>query len=231
MKRKAILILLCLVAFRINAESQSSQAKEQVTDEAEYIKGDLKGILDGIVKYPELGVTKNIQGDVVVSCIITADGKIAGIVLVSTPDIILSASSLVAINSLSEGWKPATINNAPVDRNYKAVFRYRIYVNSQPADYKSSAAKAAGKAKFEKALEQYNRAIMDNPYDYELFEGRSKVKASLDDTKGAEKDMDEARKLKGEILFFVDATAFGLPGSERKPVTIERVIRSEIIVK
>lgn len=233
MKRIFILIHVFLIVTYISAVCQTIQNFQPVPviEKAKYSKGDLHKILSNSIKYPEQGINKNIQGDVIVSFRISREGRMDSIKILSTPDIILSASSIITINSVTENWVPAIENNSPVDKNYKVVFRYRIYVNSRPVDYGSSAAKSAGKMKYEKALEQYNRAIRDNPYDSDLLESRSGVRELVGDRDGAEKDHLAALKLLDEVMTIIDVPAYGLAGNERRPVTTERVIRSEIVVK
>lgn len=223
MKRKAILIILCLFAFFISVESQSTEKNKAVTVQADYDKAAMGKILKGNVNYPEQAVTKNIQGDVIISCRINKEGKADSMAIVSTPGLVLSTSSIIILNALSEGWTPASIDNTPIDKSYNVVFRYRIYANSRPSDYKSLAAKAAGREKFEKALENYNKAIIENPYDFELFEARAKVRDLNGNAEGAEKDRQEALRIRDEILFFIDVTAF------RMSVTTTQVVSREIV--
>lgn len=223
MKKKPILMLLCLFVCVTSAESQSAQKNEIVTVQAEYDKTAMGKILSSSIKYPEQAVSKNIQGDVIVSCRINKEGEADSMELVTTPGLILSTSSLVTLNALSDGWTPASIDNTPIDKIYNVVFRYRIYVNSSPADYKSLAAKATRKEKYEKALEQYNKAIIENPYDFELFEARAKVRELNGNTEGAEKDRLEALRIRDKILFFTDVTAL------RRTITTTQVVRREIV--
>jgi tetratricopeptide (TPR) repeat protein len=231
--KKIFIIVISLLTICMSIYCQSIQ-KVDSTDsvkKAVYLKGDLQKVLSALVKYPDAGLLNNKQGDVVISFRINRAGKSDSMALVTSPDVSLSTSSIVALNSLEDNWTPAMRNNLPADRKYLVVFRYRIYTDNKPADYKRSAGKYVKKQKFEKALQHYDLAIKDNPFDSDLFASRSKVKEILGDTIGAKSDLLTSLKLKTEMMSVIDVSAFGLSSADRKPVVTERVIRTEIIAK
>jgi hypothetical protein len=63
---------------------------------------------------------------------------------------------------------------------------------------------------------------MDNKYDFELFESRSKVKEILGDTEGAKNDQLISLKLNDEIMSVIDVIGIGVTRVERRIVS-ERV--------
>jgi TonB family protein len=224
MKQKATLIVLSLLTICLNSNSQTIQIPDSIIirEKAKYMKEDLTKFLYNNIKYPKEGLMKNIQGDVVISFIINRNGKLDSLKIENSSDFSLSTSSIAAINLLDDEWIPAKVNNTPTDKKYLIVFRFRIYFNSQPYDYKVQSGKFFEKHKYEKSLKLYNKGIMDNKYDFELFESRSKVKEILGDTEGAKNDQLISLKLNDEIMSIIDVIGIGVTRVER------RIVGSEI---
>jgi hypothetical protein len=209
---KPTIIVLSFLAIFMNSRSQPIQKPDSIITyiKARYVKGNLSESLAINTRYPKEEMMNRIQGDVVLSFIINKNGKMGSLALESLPDISLLNSAKTAINSLDEEWEPTLINNAPVDKKYSIVFRFRTYVDSRPYDYKGQAKKLFEKQKYERALKLYNEGINDNKYDFELFEIRSKVKELLGDVEGARTDQSVSLKLKEEIMSIIDITAIGV---------------------
>ncbi len=182
----------------------------QAFEKARYLKENMTRYLFKTVKYPEALLTKNIQGDVVLSLKITRNGKLDSLAILKSPDFSLSTSAIVAINSLEKEWSPTRINDSPVDRNYLIIFRYRIYLETQPADFKTKAVEYFKEQKYEKALKLFNKAIKDNQYDFELFEYRSKIKETLGDSEGSKQDYITSINFKNEVMSIVNVYARGV---------------------
>lgn len=207
----------------INANSQTILESSNKSEKASYSKEDLTKFLARKTQYPKDGITNNKAGDVVISFIIRKNGKLDSLVKVSSPDISLSANSIITMISLDKEWSPAKKNNMPIDKKYFVVFRYRIFLNTKPYDYKGQSNKLFEKQKYEKALILYNKGITDNQYDFELFESRAKVKEILGDLEGAKKDQLMSRILKDEIMSIVDIYAIGYTRVEKRIVGVQRV--------
>jgi hypothetical protein len=75
---------------------------------------------------------------------------------------------------------------------------------TQSANFKSMADKKIKKQDYEKALLLYDKAILGNPYDYRLFQSRSKVKLLLGDEEGARIDQRTSERLNNEIMSVID---------------------------
>ncbi|MGE0089832.1 MAG: energy transducer TonB [Bacteroidales bacterium] len=206
MKRLIILSTISLLFFNSLVFSQISNTTDSlpIIENAKYLKGDLNAILNSTIKYPTDGLKSNIQGDVVLSFLITKNGKLDSLVILSSPSMALSTASVITLNSLENEWTPCKINNKSIDKKYLIVFRYRMYLNTTPPTYKKDADKLFKKQKFDKALKLYNKAIKENQYDYELFEARALTKENLGDTEGAKEDRASSILIKNEILTFVD---------------------------
>jgi tetratricopeptide (TPR) repeat protein len=218
MIKKAILIVMILLTIFMNSRSQTIQKSDSIIryEKAMYLKEDLTKFLSINTKYPKEEMMDRIMGDVVFSFIINKSGKLVSLALESLPNISFLNSAKTAINSLDGEWRPTMINNAPEDRKYLIVFRFRTYLDYRPDDYKSQARRLFEKQKYERALKLYNKGVKDNRYDFELFEFRSKVKEMLGDIEGAKTDQSISLKLKDEIMSIIDVTAIGVTRTIRK---------------
>jgi hypothetical protein len=223
MIKKAILTLMSLLLIFMNSRSQTIQKDDSINtyEKAMYLKEDLTKFLSKNTKYPKEEMMNQIKGDVVFSFIISKNGKMGSLALESLPNISLINSAKDAINSLDGEWKPAMINNAPADKRYLIVFRFRTYLGYKPGDHRSQAGKLFEKQKYERALKLYDEEIDDNKYDFELYESRSKVKEKLGDVEGAKTDQSISHDLKDKIMSIIDITGIGITRT---------VIRGERIV-
>lgn len=212
MIKKVILIVMSFLTIFMSSRSQTIQKSDSIITykKAMYLKEDLTKVLSFITKYPKEEMMNSIQGDVVFSFIINKNGKLERLSSESLSNISLFNSANIAIKSLNGEWKPAMIDNAPADKKYLIVFRFRTYVDSRPYSYKSQARRLFEKQKYEKALKLYNEGIKENKYDSELFEFRSKVKEILGDIDGSKKDQSISLNLKDEIMAIIDITAMSI---------------------
>jgi len=225
MNRNIVLLIFFLICF-INANSQSVQNSNLTTInvKAKYLKDDLDKHLAQRIRYPQDAIISNIQGDVILSCVIDKEGRLDKLTIINSPNNSLSTSSVVAINELGNEWSPAKFNNIPVDKTYLFIFRYRIYLNTQPVDYNRIANRLIKKQKFEKALKLYNQAIKDNKYSCEYFESRSKIKETLGDIEGAKKDKLTSLELNDQILSVINVNAVGFTRTVVKKVVTSNTV-------
>lgn len=226
MIKKTIVIIAPLLIICLIADSQTNQKSDSIIpyERARYLKGDPNRFIRDNTAYPKEGITNKIEGDVVVSFIIKKNGTLDSLVKVSSPDVSLSVNSIVVANSIDkEGWSPTKINNLPIDKKYYMVFRYRIFLNSRPYDYKGKAQEFFENQKYEKALKLYDKWIKDNQYNFESFESRSKVKAILGDMEGAKKDQLISLRLKDEMMSVVNVYVYGISSVERRSAQVQKV--------
>jgi hypothetical protein len=155
------------------------------------------------------------EGDVILSLVIRKSGKSDSLSIVSSVGKSFSTSAIVAFSKLPDEWKPATINNEPVDRRYLIIFRYRKYLDTQPYDYRGKIAQLLSREKYKEALKQLNRAIQDNKYDSGLFDSRSKVKQVLGDEEGATADKSTSVQLSEGILSLVEVKVMGISTTKK----------------
>lgn len=206
MRKFHILLFIALFCFSCVLKSQSVQDPDSTSNiqNAEYLKGDLIKLLGNNTRYPVEALKNNLQGDVILSFVINSEGKMENLNVLSAPGVSLYNSTIESFNHLENEWSPCKINGEPVDKEYMLIYRYRMYVNTQPPDYKKRAGKLFEKGKYERALKFYDKAIEENQYDYTLFLSRAKVNEMLGNTEEAEEDVLESKKIRNKILSVVD---------------------------
>jgi tetratricopeptide (TPR) repeat protein len=204
MKTLVSLIAFSVISLLGNSQTIQNADSVSINEKAIYPKQDLAKFLMGVSGYPLEALKENINGDVFISFIITKDGKLDSLTVESSPDNALSKSSITTCNALKEQWIPAKINHVPANKKYLFIFRYRVDSGTQSANFKSMADKKIKKQDYEKALLLYDKAILGNPYDYRLFQSRSKVKLLLGDEEGARIDQRTSERLNNEIMSVID---------------------------
>lgn len=79
------------------------------------------------LKYPEHAQQKNVQGRVIVRCVIKTDGSIADATIVKGVEHDLDAEALRLVNSMPR-WKAATVNGKPVNVWYSIPISFRLHL-------------------------------------------------------------------------------------------------------
>ena len=209
MFKERTLVVQALLTIFMYSNSQIVQKPDSIIkyEKAKYLKQDLNKFLSLNTEYPYTEMTSMINGDVVFSFIITRNGTLESLALKDYPNASFLNSSKNAINSLDGEWSPAKLNDAPIDKKYLIVFRFRTYVEREPFDCKAQGRNFFEKQKYERALKTFDSGIEDNKYDYELYELRSKVKEMLGDNEGAKNDQLNSLRLKDEIMSIIDITS------------------------
>lgn len=208
-----IIILFGVVFLTCNTyvNCQTTQNSDSVSSfvKATYLEDDITKLLAQKTKYPIEALKNKIQGDVIVSFVVNKNGKLDKLAIVSSPDLSISTSSIIVLNTLEKEWSPTVINKTPIDKNYLIIFRYRMYMEFKPSSLKSKAEKYYKKEKYEKALTFYNKAIKDNQYDFQLFESRSRIRKMIGDIEGSKQDYSTSTTLKNEIMAVIEIDAIG----------------------
>lgn len=209
MKRTTTVIIAFLILFALSAAGQDISEPDSILiiENAKYLNGDLNKQLYSKARFSREALMNDIQGDVVISFTISKDGEMDSVEISESPDRALSVSSILSIDALDDKWSPCLLGNKPVDKKYSIVYRYRIYMNSSPPSFADDAVKFFRKEKLKKSLKKYNKAIKDNPYDYELYDSRAIIKEMTGDAEGAKQDRMTSFNLKNEVLAIIDITA------------------------
>ena len=207
MKNKTFLIVAAFLFFNTLVKSQTIQDSSSISKIENPMH--LTTLLQKHTKYPREALFNDIQGDVVLSFIINHNANLDSLMISSSPDILLSTSSIVAYNSIEKELSTYKIKEKPIDLRYLIVFRYRLYLNTQPPKHKEKAEDYIEKQKYNKAIKCFDKAIKDNKYDFELYKSRSKVKEITGDIKGSKQDSLTSNKIKSEIISVVNIIAIG----------------------
>jgi tetratricopeptide (TPR) repeat protein len=229
MKKTILFLVITLLTLYSAVHSQPIQKSDSVPtfEKARYLKGDLgKALLKNTmiqrpkIIFPMDALFGDPVGDVVFSFIITKEGKLEKLVLISPMIKGLSPMVLNAINQLDNNWAPAKENGNLVDKSYTIVFRYRPVKTSEEfkaTDFKIEAEEYVKNKKYDKALRSYNKAIVDNPFEYRLFESRAKVKELLGDIAGSKQDQKASLNLYNDVMIVSSLyTSYPAPVVESK---------------
>ena len=212
----AFLAIPTIVISQIIPKTDSNTLAEK----AKYLKEDLTKFLRNKTNYPMKGFEDKIEGDVVFSIIIRKDGTLDSLTMLNSANLVLAGNAISVLKLIDNKWSPAKVNDISIDKKYLIIFRYRLYIDTEPIDYKRNAVDLVGKQKYEKAIKVYDKAIKENKYDAELFEARSQLKGKIGDIEGAKQDYATSIKLYGDIMSVVNVVGKG--------VTRKTVIRSVV---
>lgn len=219
MKKRLIIAMTYLsLALIVNGQQDHKPDSIMPNKKAVNAFGEVSKLLAKNANYPVDQLGPNVsgsEGDVILSLVIRKSGKSDSLTIVSSVGKSFSTSALVAFSKLPDEWKPAIINNEPVDKRYLIVFRFRKYLDTQPYDHKGKIAQLLSREKYKEALKQLNRAINDNKYDSELFDSRSRVRQILGDVEGATADKLASIRLSEEILSLVEVRVMGISTTKK----------------
>lgn len=218
-------LLLCvfLLISAVSHSQDSAPDTSQLSEKALKFKKELSDFLSKKAVYPEQSIERKKWGDVILSYELDQAGNLSQPLILKSPDLLLTSSSIVTMNYLGK-WNPEEIDFIPLGKEYHFVFRYRIYMNVMPVDNKARAVKLFNDAKYDKALKGFDKAISDNEYDHELYSFRARCKESLGDHEGAVLDHATAEKLRNEVMAVVDVITLGRATTTTVSVSGERII-------
>ena len=121
MRRAFLTLFITLVAFTVNAQSDTSANKIYLaTDKAPEFPGGagaFASFLNKTVRYPHSSRTKGVDGKVLVTFVIEKDGSITNSKVLRPVAKDIDAEALRAVN-LSPKWAPGIVNGAPVRTQY-----------------------------------------------------------------------------------------------------------------
>jgi TonB family protein len=214
MRKFLVIFSFVFLTLHLSGFSQIVVKIDSVTyEKAKYLKGDLARFLSQNAKYPiykQVNSYDNSQGDVIYSFVINKTGKLENLQLESSTEYTLEESAKEVLKKLDEKWIPTKINHIPIDKKYKIIFRFRLYLDAQPPEYKEEIESLVKRHKYDKAIKLYDKQIYYNTFDFELFAERSKLKEKSGDKIGAIEDYKWADKLNDEYMTVVNVIAVGI---------------------
>ena len=211
--RNSLLFFFCIALLCVKQIIGQDTMSAVDFKDATFIPGNLGSFIAKHVKYPNISLVNGEDGYVIISFVIGADGKIGTIESFINNNSILNYSSIEAIKKTAGQWQAATLNNEPVEKEYKVVFNYKISPNQNSSGYLQKANKFLKKAKYEKALKFYDKTIEDNKFLAGAYLSRSQVKNTLGDIKGAEEDLKTFKNYTDKFLLSITVRAVAQPQS------------------
>lgn len=197
-----VLILSVLLTLSISAFSQTQfdPQSEGNMIKATYSEGNLVTVLGKDLTYPVEASASGSQGKVLFVVTIDENGDLTSVKTKEKISDNLYSQAEEAIARLTGKWQPTQINGKAMARDYLLVFSYKIYYNAVPMDYFATAAKFEDKGKLKKAIDTYDEAIKENPYEPTFYKMRASIKKANEDADGAKEDEAMAEKMMMEVL-------------------------------
>lgn len=195
---------------------------------AYYNNGSLHKFLSNKIQYPRTQIENDIQGYVILSFIVTSEGKIDSIIPIEFPSNELAVISVLAVQQTEDNWSPTIINQKPVNWKYKLAIKFSIEeytVSGQihdPNDFVLPAKKNEKKGdsffkkeKYEKAIKYYSLVIESNEYEYEYYLKRSSAFFKIGNIEEGNRDITVAHRLYNEFTGSIGIVALSITRTNR----------------
>ncbi|HOK52071.1 MAG TPA: energy transducer TonB [Bacteroidales bacterium] len=202
MKRKLfILILLCISVASFAQDSTSTFIKTK-------FKGNIYEFFGKQISYPMPLAMNGIQGNVIVSFHLNADGVLDSIDFISFPHVQMAQDVAQVLQKTQNLWTPTVMNGQNVPYRYKLVVKYALYSDEPPSKsesfvLKEKAEKKFKKGKLEDALKLIDKAILIDPYITDFYYLRSQIYKSKNENEKSDEDYKTAQNLDKEIMAII----------------------------
>ena len=216
---KVELLTLIAILFAINLLSQDASIKENESAgfdiKASFSKGDLNSFLGNNVTYPSEALASETNGYVILSFIITSEGKIDSIIPIKFPSKKLALISIVGLQKTDSLWNPTIVNGKAVDWKYKIAFKFSIYKDVMPPKYLIKADEYYNQGNYKKAAKYYSKAIKKNKYKHDIYLKRSFARNKIGEIEGSNEDKETMFNLYKEFIDSIEIIAVGFTRSTR----------------
>ncbi|MBK6281339.1 MAG: TonB family protein [Draconibacterium sp.] len=176
MKTKLYLLLILLVLqIHLKGQNIPDQVDLVNIEHAKLIDADVQQFFASNTSYPQKAAINEIEGNVVVSFIISKNGQIDSIQIVNNPNNILAVEVLVALEKSYGLWIPCKVNGNAVDKKYLGCFKFLMSKASVFTDNRNKGIKNLQKGDYEKSLKYINKALTIDEYNSELYQARANV--------------------------------------------------------
>ena len=131
---KNALLILALSCITLGAFAQSNKnTDEKSTAVPASFKGGLEALYSYLAKhtvYPPLALENDIQGDVIVMFVVTKQGHVQNVEVVSKKfGFGLEEEAIRVIKSTSGMWTPAVQDGVPVNMRYRIPIKFKLVTN------------------------------------------------------------------------------------------------------
>jgi hypothetical protein len=194
----SILLTSCLIA-----RGQDSNEKASLKS------GNIGEFFGQNIRFPESLLGKIGNYNVILSFVITTEGTLDSVKIISSPD---KQASFEAVSSLdkSDGlWNPAKMNGQPTARKYLASFKF--VTSKKYFDQQTKAEKLVQKGDYKKALELIDDGLKFHEYDKDLYQLRLKIHKNQDQLDLADIDLKKISEIDNYLMIDLWVTAIGIP--------------------
>jgi TonB family protein len=179
-------LILLLLSCSIYASGQSEKFTDPSFGEHEY---DMKNFLRQNIRYPVAARENGISGIVVASFIIDKSGNVDSIEMLNHIDNSLNIEAQRVIKLSSGYWKPATINDSAVNVRFRISITFSLDPNDgefrNATYFYNLGVKYAGKNDYQKALYNFDQALIINFADIDALYNAAQMKFKMNDRSGA----------------------------------------------
>ncbi len=211
MKTKLYLLLILLVLqIHLKGQNIPDQVDLVNIEHAKLIDADVQQFFASNTSYPQKAAINEIEGNVVVSFIISKNGQIDSIQIVNNPNNILAVEVLVALEKSYGLWIPCKVNGNAVDKKYLGCFKFLMSKASVFTDNRNKGIKNLQKGDYEKSLKYINKALTIDEYNSELYQARANVYLKMNENELAQKDLAKFKDLKDNLLIDVMFSIVGV---------------------
>jgi hypothetical protein len=199
-----IVLLICPITFGQNAVSGSDN----------FIKAKVKNsstedFFEQNIMFPKYILQESGNVNVIVSFLITKEGKIDSVKILKSPKKEATLEALSVLDKSDNLWEPTKVNGQPVNWRYIASFKF---VTSLKYDsQKKKIQKLIQKNSYDNALELIAECFKFHEYDTELYQLRSSVYTKTNKPDLANQDLEKIKFIEQNLIVDLWVTAIGIP--------------------
>jgi len=190
MKAHLLIIIILILNFNSNSQeiNQDSIDPNDYDIKASFNNGNLDNFLYSHLIYPMNSIRNQEKGTVLISFLITKQGTVDSIDLISFPSNELAVTAINGLMKTNGMWNPTYKNGEPINYKYLIAIRFSMYLNELPPDYLTKANEFYKKEKFDKAIKYFTKAIELDNYNQSIYYKRSSAYYKIGDTVRAKQD-------------------------------------------
>ena len=217
MKKELLTIFIFLISANLISQETPTVSNDSVEYDikASFTKGNIHVYFQDKITYPFEAYRNDVQGYVILSFIMTSEGKIDSILPIEFPSKELALTSILGFQETNDLWNPTIIDGNPVDWKYKIAFKYTIYKDVMPPSYILKANDCYKQEEYKKAIKYYSKAIKNNKYDYDLYLKRSSAKFKIGEIEESNEDRETMYNLYKEFVGTVEIIVIGVSRDNR----------------
>ncbi len=207
--RKLISILWLLIFISPMIFSQNVSMQPISFEKAKLKSGSAEEFFSKNTGFPENLIFNNVNINVIISFIITKDGKIDSVKIIKSSNQNATVEALSALSKSDNLWEPTKINGQSVAWEYYASFKF--VTSSKYFDQKNKVQKLIQKDKFDNSLTLLDELVKFHEYDKESYQLRSSIYKKLNKTDQENSDIKKIEFIDKNLIVDIWLTAIGIP--------------------